>query len=328
MQYRKLGKTGFEVSEVSLGTWQVGGRWGEPFNDQNAEQIINRAIDMGINFIDTADVYSNGLSEAAVAKVVKSRSERVYIATKCGRQIQPHTAEGYTPERLVGYVEESLSNMKRDTIDLIQLHCPPTEVYSRPEIFEAFDRLKEQGKIQNLGVSVELVDEALMAMKYPNVTTVQVIFNMFRLKPSRELFAAARENNCGIIARVPLASGLLSGKMNASTTFSPDDHRSFNRNGEAFDKGETFSGVDFETGLEAAEEIKKLFPGQESLAAWAIRWVLMFPEVSTVIPGASRPDQVTSNTQAAALPKLSEAQMQGVQEVYEKYFKSVVEPLW
>lgn len=328
MQYRKLGKTGFEISEVSLGTWQVGGRWGDPFNDENAERIINKAIDEGVNFIDTADVYSDGDSEAVVARVVKSRSEQVYVATKCGRQIQPHTAEGYTSEKLVGYVEQSLRNMKTDTIDLIQLHCPPTEVYSRPEIFEAFDRLKEQGKIRNLGVSVELVDEALAAMKYPNVTTVQVIFNMFRLKPSEQLFAKAKENNIGIIARVPLASGLLSGKMTAQTSFGPEDHRTFNRNGEAFDKGETFSGVDFNLGLEAVEELKNLFPGNEPLAAWALRWVLMFPEVSTVIPGASREEQLTSNLKAAQLPALSQEQMQGVQQVYDKYIRASVHQQW
>ncbi|RDV16905.1 aldo/keto reductase [Pontibacter diazotrophicus] len=328
MQYRTLGKTGFNVSEVSLGTWQVGGRWGEPFNEQNAENIINKAIDAGVNFIDTADVYSNGESEAAVAKVVKSRSEQVYIATKCGRQIQPHTPEGYTPERLSAYVEESLRNMKRDTIDLIQLHCPPTEIYRRPEMFEAFERLKEQGKIRHLGVSVEMVEEALMAMQYPNVTTVQIIYNMFRLKPGEEFFAKAKENNVGIIVRVPLASGLLTGKMSQQTSFGPEDHRNFNRNGEAFDKGETFSGVDFDLGLEAVEELKRLFPGQEPLAAWAIRWVLMAEEVSTVIPGASRPEQIISNIKAAELPALSAEQMQGVQQVYNKYIKPSVHASW
>ena len=328
MQYRKLGKTGFNISEVSLGTWQVGGRWGEPFNDKTAEEIINTALDAGVNFIDTADVYSDGQSEAAVARVVKSRSEEVYIATKCGRQIQPHNAQGYTPDRLVGYVEESLQNMKLETLDLIQLHCPPTEIYQRPEIFEAFDRLREQGKIRNLGVSVELVDEAMMAMQYPNVTTVQIIFNMFRLKPSEAFFAKARENEVGIIARVPLASGLLSGKMTEETSFGPQDHRSFNRNGEAFDKGETFSGVDFNLGLEAVEALKKLFPGQESLAAWAIRWVLMFPEVSTVIPGASRTQQVVSNVKAAELSPLSPGQMQGVQQVYDQFIRPSVHGLW
>ncbi|MCJ8167411.1 aldo/keto reductase [Pontibacter sp. E15-1] len=328
MQYRKLGKTGFEVSEVSLGTWQVGGRWGEHFSEQTAERIINEAIDAGVNFIDTADVYSDGESEAAVARVVKSRSENVYIATKCGRQIQPHTPEGYTAQRLIGYVEDSLRNMKTDTIDLIQLHCPPTEIYNRPEIFEAFERLQEQGKIRNLGVSVELVDEALMAMKYPNVATVQIIYNMFRLKPSEAFFAKATQNNVGIIARVPLASGLLTGKMSQDTTFSAEDHRNFNRNGEAFDKGETFSGVEYDLGLEAVEALKKLFPGDSPLAAWAIRWVLMARAVSTVIPGASKPEQVASNIKASELPALSAEQMQGVEAIYDQYIKPSVHPQW
>ncbi|AHM60230.1 NADP-dependent oxidoreductase domain-containing protein [Flammeovirgaceae bacterium 311] len=328
MEYRQLGKTGFKVSEVSLGTWQVGGRWGDPFNDKTAEHIINTAIDAGVNFIDTADVYSDGQSEAAVARVVKNRKEEVFVATKCGRQIQPHTPEAYTAKRLAGYVEESLQRMKLETLDLVQLHCPPTEIYKRPEIFEAFDRLKEQGKIQNLGVSVEMVDEALMAMQYPNVTTVQIIFNMFRLKPMEEFFAKARENNIGIIARVPLASGLLTGKMSPQTSFGPEDHRSFNRNGEAFDKGETFSGVDFNLGLEAVEELKKIFPGQEPLAALAIRWVLMFPEVSTVIPGASRAEQVRTNITASELPPLTEKQMEGVARVYDKYIKPSVHAKW
>lgn len=306
----------------------MGGRWGDPFNNANADKIINTAIDAGVNFIDTADVYSDGQSEAAVARVVKARKEEVYIATKCGRQIQPHTAVGYTPERLTKYVEESLSNMQLDTIDLIQLHCPPTEVYQRPEIFETFERLKEQGKIRNLGVSVELVEEGLMAMQYSNVASIQVIFNMFRLKPSEQLFSKAKENNVGLIARVPLASGLLTGKMNLETTFSPEDHRTFNRQGEAFDKGETFSGVDFQLGLEAVEELKRLFPGQEPLAAWALRWILMFPEVSTVIPGASRPDQVLSNLAVANLPALTAEQMKGVQQVYDKFIKPEVHSLW
>ncbi len=328
MKYRKLGKTGFDVSEVSLGTWQVGGRWGEPFNDKTADSIINTAIDRGINFIDTADVYSAGDSEAAVARVVNARPEEVFIATKCGRQISPHVAEGYTPAQLTAYVEESLRNMKRDTIDLIQLHCPPTEVYKRPEIFETFARLKEQGKIRNMGVSVERVEEAMMAMEYPNVATVQIIFNMFRLKPAEAFFARAVEKDCGIIARVPLASGLLTGKMSKETSFGPEDHRNFNRNGEAFDKGETFSGVDFELGLKAVAALKEAFPGQEPLAAHAIRWVLMFPEVSTVIPGASKVEQIESNSRAAELPALSGAQMQRVQEIYEKYLKPQVHNQW
>jgi aryl-alcohol dehydrogenase-like predicted oxidoreductase len=328
MKYRTLGKTGFEVSEVSLGTWQVGGRWGDPFSDENAETIVNRAIDLGVNFIDTADVYSGGQSEAAVARVVKTRSERVYVATKCGRRISPHVNEGYTVEALEGFVNDSLKNMGVEIIDLIQLHCPPTEVYYRPEIFALFDRLKQEGKIRHLGVSVEKVEEAIKAIEYPNVTTVQIIFNMFRYRPSDLFFSLAKEKNVGVIVRVPLASGLLSGKMTRQTTFGPDDHRTFNRDGASFDKGETFSGVDFETGLDAVDELKKLFPDDPILALWALRWVLMFDDVSCVIPGASKLAHVESNVTASDLPLLTDEQMAGVRAIYEKYVKDPVHYLW
>jgi len=328
MKYRTLGKTGFEVSEVSLGTWQVGGRWGDPFSDENAEAIINRAIDLGVNFIDTADVYGDGRSEAAVARVVKSRKEEVRIATKCGRRISPHVAEGYTVEVLEGFVDDSLRNTGLETIDLIQLHCPPTEVYYRPEIFALFDRLKQAGKIRNLGVSVGKVEEAIKAIEYPNVTTVQIIFNMFRHRPSEIFFSLAQQRDVGVIVRVPLASGLLSGKMTRQTTFGPDDHRTFNRDGSSFDKGETFSGVDFETGLQAVGELKKLFPADPILAVWALRWVLMFDAVSCVIPGASKLAHVESNVAASDLPPLTDEQMAGVKAIYEKYVKNPVHYLW
>jgi aryl-alcohol dehydrogenase-like predicted oxidoreductase len=328
MKYRTLGKTGFKVSEVSLGTWQVGGRWGDPFSDANAEEIINRAIDLGINFIDTADVYSNGQSEAAVARVVKARKEEVFIATKCGRRINPHVSEGYTVEALQGFVEDSLRNMGLETIDLIQLHCPPTEVYYRPEIFALFDRLQQQGKIRNLGVSVEKIEEAIKAIEYPNVTTVQIIFNMFRQRPAELFFSLAKQKNVGIIVRVPLASGLLSGKMTRETTFGPEDHRTFNRDGSAFDKGETFSGVDFEVGLTAVDELKELFPDDPILAVWALRWALMFEEVSCVIPGSSKLAHVESNVTASELPPLTKEQVLGVAAVYEKYIKDPVHYLW
>ncbi|MBN1798393.1 MAG: aldo/keto reductase [Spirochaetales bacterium] len=329
MQYRTLGKTGFKISEISLGTWQVGGKWGEPFNEQTAEQIVGRAIDQGINFFDTADVYSDGLSERAVAKVVRSHQQQeLYIATKCGRQINPHVSEGYTPQVLQGFVEASLKNMQLECIDLIQLHCPPTEVYYRPEIFGLFDKLKTQGKIRFLGVSVEKVEEALKAIEYPNVATVQIIFNMFRHRPAGLFFKQAAKRNIGIIVRVPLASGLLSGKMTAQTSFGKDDHRQFNRNGEAFDKGETFSGVDFDTGLKAVEELKSLFPENASLAQWALRWILMFPEVSCVIPGASRPEQMEQNIKAADLPPLTQEQMTDVKRIYDEYIRNPVHHLW
>lgn len=327
MNFRMLGKTGFKVSEVSLGTWQVGGGWGKKFDEAKAEAIINRAIDGGVNFLDTADVYDDGLSEAAVARVVRSRSERVYIATKCGRKITPHVAKEYTPTRLISFVDKSLKNTGLDAIDLIQLHCPPTEVYYRPEIFETFARLKDAGKILNLGVSVEKVEEAMKAIEYPNVNCVQIIFNMFRHRPKELFFWEARKRNVGVIVRVPLASGLLSGKLSRTSTFAKDDHRTFNREGAAFDKGETFAGIDFETGLKAADDIKKLVPAGESLAPWAIRWILMFDAVSCVIPGASSPEQVSANLKAGDLPPLSAEQMRGVDAVYDK-IKPQVHHLW
>ncbi|TGD77988.1 aldo/keto reductase [Hymenobacter wooponensis] len=328
MNYRKLGKTGFNVSEISLGTWQVGGKWGDPFSHETADAILNKAVDSGINFIDTADVYGDGESEKAVGRLVRSRSERVYVATKCGRQLQPHVNEAYQPEAIRKFVEASLRNMQLETLDLIQLHCPPTEVYYRPEIFEVFDRLKEEGKILNLGVSVEKVEEGLKALTFSNVTTIQLIFNMFRQRPTELLFSEAKRHDVGLIVRVPLASGLLTGKFSRETTFSPDDHRQFNRDGAAFDKGETFSGVDYETGLAAVEELKKVFPDQPNLAPIALRWVLMFDEVSCVIPGASKPSQLESNLSAAELPALSGEQMEAVRSIYEQRIKPLVHNLW
>ncbi len=328
MQKRRLGKTGFEISEIALGTWQVGGRWGDAFSDANAEAILNRAIDAGINFIDTADVYSAGASEAAVGRVVRARRERIFVATKCGRQIAPHVNAGYTVERLRGFVEASLKNTGLEALDLIQLHCPPTEVYYRPEIFALFDKLKEEGKILNLGVSVEKVEEALKAIEYPNVATVQIIFNMFRHRPAALFFEQAALRDVGVIVRVPLASGLLSGKFARDTRFGPEDHRTFNRDGAAFDKGETFSGVDYETGLAAVEELKRVFPHEATLAQWALRWALMFREVGCVIPGASRPEQLEANLAAADLRTLTHAEMDAVRGIYDKFVKPSVHHLW
>lgn len=318
MKKRLLGKTGFEITEIGLGTWQVGGTWGSVFNHKNADAILNTAIDNGINFIDTADIYSDGDSEKAVGSLVHSCSERIYVATKCGRGFSPHNDSTYQPKGLRKFVEGSLKNMGVETLDLIQLHCPPPESLNRPEIFELFDDLKKEGKIQNLGVSVETIDEALKAIEYDNVTTIQIIFNMLRQRPAEQFFAEAKKKNVGIIARVPLASGLLTGKYTTTTKFGTDDHRTYNRNGEAFDKGETFSGVDYIKGLEVVEEIKKLFPINSNLAAVALKWVLMFPEVSCVIPGASRLEQVLSNIEASKLSDLTPEQMQGIKQIYEQ----------
>lgn len=329
MQYRTLGKTGFSISEISLGTWQVGGKWGEPFRPTTADHILHAAVDAGINFIDTADVYGDGESEKAVGRLVRQHpGQRLYVATKCGRRLQPHTADAYQPAALRGFVEDSLRNLGLDAIDLIQLHCPPTEVYYRPEIFGLFDQLRQEGKILNLGVSVEKVEEGLKALEYPNVTAIQVIFNMFRQRPAELLLPEAARRDVGLIVRVPLASGLLTGKFSPQTQFGPDDHRTFNRAGAAFDKGETFAGVDYQTGLAAVEELKQLFPGQPHLAPLALRWVLMFPEVSCVIPGASRPEQLTANLAAEALPPLTPAQLAAVRAVYDQRIRPLVHQLW
>lgn len=328
MNYRRLGKTNFNISEIALGTWQVGGKWGSPFDDKKADQIINSAIDNGINFIDTADVYENGLSETAVGRVIRSRSERIYVATKCGRFVNPHTNEGYQPKVLQKFVEDSLKRTGLETLDLIQLHCPPTEVYYRPEIFELFDRLKEQGKIQNLGVSVEKVEEGLKAIEYPNVTTVQIIFNLFRQRPSELFFKEAQKKDIGIIARVPLASGLLTGLFDSKTTFGAQDHRNFNRNGAAFDKGETFSGIDYELGLKAVNELKNLFPEATNLAPIALEWILTHPEISCIIPGASKASHVQSNVSVYDLAPLTAEKIAAMNAIYKQYIKPQVHQLW
>ena len=328
MKHRTLGKTGFNISELSLGTWQVGGKWGDPLSYETADKILNKAIDAGINFIDTADVYNEGKSEQAIGRLLRSRSERIYVATKCGRRLNPHTNEAYQPDILRKFVEHSLKRLQLETLDLIQLHCPPTQVYYRPEIFELFDKLKDEGKILHMGVSVEKVEEGLKAIEYPNVTTVQIIFNMFRQRPSELLFQEAAKRNVGIIVRVPLASGLLTGTYTQSTTFSAGDHRNFNRSGAAFDKGETFSGIDYETGLQAVNELKKVFPQHQNLALPALRWIMMFDEVSCVIPGASKPEQLLINLRALELPPLSGDELQKVENIYKEKIKPQVHQLW
>ena len=287
-----------------------------------------------MNFIDTADVYEDRASEAAVGRVVKRHSERIYVATKCGRFIDPHVSEGYTPKVLREYVEQSLKNTGLETLDLIQLHCPPTDVYYRPEIFELFDHLKDEGKILNLGVSVEKVEEALKAIEYPNVTTVQIIFNMFRQRPSELFFKEAAKKNIGIIVRVPLASGLLTGRFSRSTEFAPEDHRNFNRDGAAFDKGETFAGVPYETGLDAVDELKKVFhvrsgdARKRNLAPMALRWILDHPQVSTIIPGASKLEHLESNLSAGKMAALSNETHEKISGIYKERIKPLVHQLW
>jgi aryl-alcohol dehydrogenase-like predicted oxidoreductase len=328
MKYRVLGKTGYKVSEISIGTWQLGGKWGESLNDEIAQKTLSTAVENGINFFDTADIYKEGMSEQFCGKFSKTIKEKIYIATKCGRRLNPHNTEGYNENNIRKFVNDSLNNMKIKTIDLLQLHCPPTEVYYNPGVFDILDSLRDEGKIRNYGVSVEKVEEALKAIEFPNISTVQIIFNIFRQRPSELFFKEAKKKNVGIIARVPLASGLLSGKFSMSTVFKEGDHRNFNREGQVFDKGETFSGVVYETGLKAVEEMKNIFGNPNNLAPYALRWILMFDAVSCVIPGASSFKHVISNASTSELPALTKSQMNEIQEVYEKKIKPSVHQRW
>jgi aryl-alcohol dehydrogenase-like predicted oxidoreductase len=327
MQYRELGRTGYKVSEIGFGAWAIGAGWGT-VDDQESRAALHRAVDLGVNLIDTADVYGDGRSEQLIARLRKERSEPLVVATKAGRRLSPHTADGYNAENLTRFVERSLRNLETDCLDLVQLHCPPTEVYYRPEVFGAMDDLVQAGKIRYYGVSVEKIEEALKAIEYPNVQTVQIIFNMFRHRPAELFFREAGRRKVGILARVPLASGLLTGKMTRETTFPADDHRNYNREGESFDRGETFSGVDFQTGLAAVEELRALVPPGASMAQLALRWILMFDAVSCAIPGGKRPAQVEDNVRAADLPPLTEAQMAVVREVYDRYIRDQVHHRW
>ncbi len=327
MHYRELGRTGWKVSEVSFGAWAIGGAWGS-VDDSESLAALNKAIDLGVNFIDTADVYGDGHSEQLIARVLKTRREEVIAATKAGRRLNPHVADGYNAANLTSFIERSLKNLGTDCLDLVQLHCPPTDVYYRPEVFGALDDLVKAGKIRYYGVSVEKVEEALKAIEYPNVQTVQIIFNMFRHRPSELFFREAKARKVGILARVPLASGLLTGKMTRQTSFAADDHRNFNRHGESFDAGETFSGVDYETGLAAVEEIRALVPGGATMAEFALRWILMFDAVSCVIPGAKRPSQAEDNVHAANLPPLTDATMAKIRAIYDRTIRAQVHHRW
>jgi aryl-alcohol dehydrogenase-like predicted oxidoreductase len=328
LEYSNLGETGMRVSEISLGTWAFGGDWGTVGED-DAYAALNRAVDLGVNFLDTADVYGDGRSEKLIGRLLRDRpDDEILVATKAGRRLDPHSAEGYNYENLSAFVERSLQNLGVEALDLLQLHCPPTETYRQDSTFEALDRLQEAGKVRNYGVSVEKVEEARMALSYPNVKTVQIIFNIFRQKPADEFFPLAEERNVGILARVPLASGLLSGKMTADRIFTEDDHRNFNREGQAFDRGETFSGVDFETGLRAAEELRELVPEGHTLAQFALSWILMHPAVSCAIPGGKNPSQVEDNVAAADMPPLSDETMERAREIYDSYVRPEVHHRW
>jgi len=327
MQYRDFGRTGWKVSEISFGAWGIGGGWGQVSED-NALAALHTAIDNGVNFIDTADVYGDGRSERFIAQVLKERSEEIYVVTKAGRRLNPHVAEGYNRQNLTAFIDRSLKNLAVEALDLVQLHCPPTPVYYMPEVFGILDDLVQAGKIKYYGVSVEKVEEAIKATEYPGVQSVQIIFNMFRQRPADMFFELAQQRQVGILARVPLASGLLTGKMSRQSTFPADDHRNFNRYGQSFDVGETFAGVDYETGLDVVEEIRALVPAGATMAQFALRWILMFEAVSCAIPGAKNPKQAADNAGAADLPPLSDAVMADIKAIYDAKIRPLVHQRW
>jgi len=327
MNYRLLGRTGMKVSEVSFGAWAIGSSWGK-VDDRESLAALHKAVDLGVNFIDTADVYGMGRSEKLVGRLLRERRETIYVATKAGRKLNPHVAEKYTPLAMRKFVEDSLKNLRVDSLDLLQLHCPPPQVYYQPELFEALDAMVKAGKLKNYGVSVEKVEEALKAIEFPGVRTVQIIYNMFRQRPADLFFRQAKSRWVGIIARVPLASGLLTGRMTRTTRFSSDDHRSYNRKGQAFDRGETFAGVDYAGGLAAVEELAKIKPEKMSMTQFALKWILMSDAVSCVIPGAKKPEQVEENCRAADAPRLSRKLMRQVREIYETRVRDSVHQRW
>lgn len=328
MRHRKFGRTGFTTTDIGFGAWQIGGAWGD-VSEADGRAALHAALDAGMTFVDTADVYGDGRSEKIIADVLKERGgQRPMVATKAGRRLSPHVADGYNKANLEGFIDRSLKNLGVERLDLVQLHCPPTDVYYRPEVFQALDEIKAAGKIANYGVSVEKVEEALKAIEYPGVVSVQIIYNIFRQRPARLFFEEAERRQVAVIARVPLASGLLSGKITRDTAFAADDHRNFNRHGEAFDVGETFAGVPFETGLQAVEEIRALVPAGQTMAAFALRWILMAEAVSVVIPGARNAEQARANAAAADLPAIPEDVMEATREIYYRLVAPHVHHRW
>ncbi len=328
MHYRLLGRTGMSVSTISFGAWAIGGSWGD-VDDETSMRALHAAVDAGVNFIDTADVYGDGRSERLIARLRRERAgDEIYVATKAGRRLPAQTSDGYTRENLIAWVERSLSNLDTEPIDLLQLHCPPSSVFADDNVYGVLDDLVTAGKVRHYGVSVERVDEALEAIRHPGVKTVQIIFNMFRLKPADTFLPEAGKRQVGVLARVPLASGLLTGKLTPQSKFAADDHRSFNREGEAFDKGETFSGVPYGVGLQAVDRLRSLVPDGVSMAQLALRWTLMFDGVTCAIPGARTPEQAVANAAAADLPPLDEETMTAVRHVYEQYIRSHVHAQW
>jgi len=327
MQYRTLGRTGWQVSAVSFGAWAIGGTWGAVQDDESLA-ALRRAVELGVNFFDTADVYGDGHSERLLARLRRECGQPIHIATKAGRRLDPHVAAGYNRANLTAFIERSLRNLQTDALDLLQLHCPPTDVYYMPETFGVLDDLVQAGKLRYYGVSVEKVEEALKAIEYPNVQSVQIIYNIFRQRPADLFFGQAARMQVGILARLPLSSGMLTGKLTRQSTFSADDHRQFNRHGESFDRGETFSGVDYDIALDFVEQLRPLVPPGLSLTQFALRWILMHPAVTCAIPGAKRPAQAAENISAADLPPLSDEVMAQVQALYEARIKPLVHHTW
>jgi aryl-alcohol dehydrogenase-like predicted oxidoreductase len=327
MQYRQLGRTGWKVSDISFGAWAIGGSWGS-VSDNESLTALHKAVNCGVNFIDTADVYGDGRSERLIAQLRKNEKSEIIVATKAGRRLPHQTVEGYSRQNLTIWVEDSLRNLSTDSLDLLQLHCPPSALYDRPETFGILDDLARAGKIRYYGVSVEKIDEALKAVEFPNIQTVQIIFNCFRQRPADRFFARAKQQEVGILARVPLASGLLTGKFRRDSIFPADDHRNFNRHGQAFDMGETFSGVDYNVGLESVEEIRALVPAGVSMSQFALRWILMFDAVTCAIPGGKRAEQVADNCRASDLPPLTDEVMAELRRVYDAKIRPLVQDRW
>jgi aryl-alcohol dehydrogenase-like predicted oxidoreductase len=327
MHYRALGRTGWNISDVGFGAWAIGGSWGQ-VDDDESMRTLHHALDRGVNFFDTADVYGDGHSERLIARLRRERREPFYVATKAGRRLNPHHTAGYNAANLTAFVERSLKNLEADTLDLLQLHCPPTDVYYRPEVFEALDAMVAAGKLRHYGVSVERVEEALKAIEYPGVQSVQIIFNVFRQRPAELFFREAARRGVGILARLPLSSGLLTGRMTRDTQFSADDHRAFNRHGESFDRGETFSGLDFDLQLALVDRLKAFVPDGATLAQFALRWILDFDAVTTVIPGGRRVSQVDENVRASDLPRLSEETHAAIAELYARDARPHVHYFW
>lgn len=327
MKYRELGRTGWKVSSISFGAWAIGSAWGS-VDDRESLAALHRALDLGVNFFDTADVYGDGRSERLLAELRRESREPFYVATKAGRALNPHEAGGYNRANLTAFVERSLKNLQTDALDLLQLHCPPTPVYYMPEVFGILEDLLKAGKLRHYGVSVEKVEEALKAIEFPGVESVQIIYNIFRQRPGELLFTEAQRRRVGILARLPLSSGMLSGKLTRASTFAADDHRAFNRHGESFDRGETFSGLDYETGLQVVEKLRPLVPTGMTMAQMALRWILMSPPVTCAIPGAKRPAQVEENVAAADLPPLAAHTMGRIRAIYDGRVKPHVHHYW